>query len=242
MWYPNGSYFTMQADSYWCDVDVNTYQMNVVPSTDSLEVLVIDWDTSGTSYKQWQEVCENSSVTTSHTVGEFSEYAPVKVDVDGVLYGMYWANSSGWISFDYTGGFAQDTVMFEAYEYTGINKQRSNIIAEAFSLQVKPNPFSQITEIKLQMTENQMQEVRSKKQDISLKIYDAAGCLVKSFNLVSPASLREAGRAGLLFPASAVSWYGTDNDGKKVPCGVYFYIIKSADGQKQTSGKIVVIR
>ncbi len=209
MWYPNGSYFTMQADSYWCDVDVNIYQMAVVPSTDSLEVLVIDWDTSGTFYKQWQEICENPSVTTSHTIGDFSGYAHVKVDVDGVLYGMYWANSSGWIVFDYTDGFAQDTVTFEAYEYTGINEQSSNIITEAISLQVNPNPFSQMTTIKFQAP--------SSKSQITMSIYDASGRMVKDFSRLTP----DAQRSTLL------SWDGTDDSGEKVSSGVYFCQLKA---------------
>ena len=115
MWYPRGSYFTMQADSHWCDVDINTYHMAVLPSTDSLEVLVIDWDTSGTYYKKWQEICGNPSVETSHEVGDFPIAALIKVKVNNTVYGIYLTGTTGWISFDYTSGFASDTVVFEAY-------------------------------------------------------------------------------------------------------------------------------
>jgi hypothetical protein len=218
-WFPDRSEYLLNLDE---TIEVNTFEMTLSPSSDSVELVILQWDTIGIYYKNWQEICENSSVATSHTVGDFPGYAHVKVDVDGVLYGMYWAGSSGWIAFDYTGGFAQDTVMFEAYEYTGIDEQSSNKISKTVSLQVKPNPFSQITEIRLQMTENQMQEVRSKKQDFSLNIYDVTGRLIKSFDLASPASLREAGRAVLLLPASAVIWDGADDSGCRLSAGVYF--------------------
>jgi len=67
-----------------------------------------------------------------------------------------------------------------------------------------PNPFRQIANIKFQIP-------RAKSQ-ISLKIYDVGGRLIKNFELPTPYSL---------LPTS-VSWNGTNDLGKKVATGVYF--------------------
>lgn len=86
-------------------------------------------------------------------------------------------------------------------------------------LEISPNPFTDRTDIRFQITENQMQDVRSKNQEASLEIYDCSGRLVKSFNLTS----------GILLHASAVSWYGTDESGEMLPSGVYFVQAKGGD-------------
>jgi hypothetical protein len=82
-------------------------------------------------------------------------------------------------------------------------------------LKVFPNPFRQVTEIRIQMQEvrsNPSTSLGTGMQDISLKIYDAAGCLVKSFNLTS----------NILSLASAIVWDGSNNMGHQLPAGVYF--------------------
>jgi len=107
-------------------------------------------------------------------------------------------------------------------ETKGINLQ--------LQLSILPNPFSRLTEIKIQMQDvrnNLSTSLGTGTQDILLKIYDVSGRIVKVFNLTSPASLREAGRAGFLLPASAVSWDGTDFQGKELPAGAYFCIAQT---------------
>ena len=86
-------------------------------------------------------------------------------------------------------------------------------------LQLYPNPFTDKIDIRYLMTDVQMQEVRSKKQDLCLKIYDISGQLVKSFDLT----------AGLLPLTYVVSWDGTDESGLKLPTGVYFVHLVSPD-------------
>ncbi|MCK4453549.1 T9SS type A sorting domain-containing protein, partial [candidate division WOR-3 bacterium] len=75
----------------------------------------------------------------------------------------------------------------------------------------------------------QMQDVRSKKQDISLKIYDVSGRIIKSFNLIS----------GVLPLASAVIWNGTDDQGRKLPEGIYF-VQFTAGGLTKTQKTILL--
>jgi hypothetical protein len=106
-----------------------------------------------------------------------------------------------------------------------------------------PNPFKQATEIKIQMQEvknNLSTSLGTGTQDISLKIYDVSGRVVKVFNLASPASLREAGRAGILSLASAVSWSGTDQLDRPVPAGVYFVRLTTS-GQTYTE-KVILLK
>ncbi len=76
-------------------------------------------------------------------------------------------------------------------------------------LETSPNPFTRITEIRYQITD------LHKTKDISLKIYDAAGRLVKQFNDLT------------IQPFNRVIWNGTDNVGKQVPAGTYFCILKN---------------
>jgi len=96
-------------------------------------------------------------------------------------------------------------------------------------LAISPNPFSTNLDIRYQVTERQMQEVRSKKHDIFLKIYDVAGRTVKSFNLAS----------GVLYPASTVTWDGDDDLGRKLPAGVYFVQFE-ANNYKQIEKTILL--
>jgi len=85
-----------------------------------------------------------------------------------------------------------------------------------------PNPFKRKTLIRFSIGDIQMQDARSKKQDISLKIYDASGRLVKDFNLQSEICNMQ----------SSVIWDGTDQNDRKVPAGVYFVRFEAGDYKK----------
>jgi len=47
---------------------------------------------------------------------------------------------------------------------------------------------------------------------VLLNIYDVTGRLVKSFSRLTPDALRPM----------LITWYGNDNQGRQVSCGVYF--------------------
>jgi len=87
---------------------------------------------------------------------------------------------------------------------------------------IYPNPFRRVTVIRYSIGDIQMQDARSKKQDISLKIYDASGRLVKDFNLQSEICNMQ----------SSVIWDGTDQNDRKVPAGVYFVSFKAGEYKK----------
>lgn len=95
-----------------------------------------------------------------------------------------------------------------ARRYTiGIEETTVNPKSEIPNLKLKvlPNPFTKKTEILLPSLE-------SPGSDATLKIYDVAGRLIKTFNLSTFYSLLSA----------SISWDGTDDTGRGVPQGVYF--------------------
>jgi hypothetical protein len=111
----------------------------------------------------------------------------------------------------------------------GVNENKDVGVSSSY-LQIYPNPFSKSTVISYSsLVINDQLPVTNDLQCPALRIYDVSGRVVKSFNLASPASPCEAGRAGFLPLASAVSWDGKDDKGKIVPSGVYFCELKVGD-------------
>ncbi|MCK4352115.1 T9SS type A sorting domain-containing protein [candidate division WOR-3 bacterium] len=110
---------------------------------------------------------------------------------------------------------------YKIYGVQGIEESdgRSQI-TDVRLLQNYPNPFSQKTEIRYQIADV---------NKASLRIYDLAGRLVKSFPLVT----------NHLSLTTAVSWDGRDNNGEKVASGVYFYKLRV--GEKQTITKKAIL-
>lgn len=119
-------------------------------------------------------------------------------------------------------------VSVNPYRETGIEEQSLTGYEHSFGLQIYPNPFRNSVDISLKIG------------DFSLKIYDASGRIIRSFDLASPASLREAGRACLLLPASTISWDGRDEAHRVVPSGVYFFRL-SVSGYKDIIKKSVLL-
>ncbi|MEO0096458.1 MAG: T9SS type A sorting domain-containing protein, partial [candidate division WOR-3 bacterium] len=86
-----------------------------------------------------------------------------------------------------------------------------------------PNPFSQETSIKLQITDNN--------QKISLKVYDATGRVVKTFNKIRNKSDTSA---------HSLLWSGFDDNGKQLPAGIYFVELKS--GNQSMTEKVIKLK
>ena len=97
--------------------------------------------------------------------------------------------------------------------------------ARIVKLDVAPNPFTLNTNIRYSIL-----DARSSMQNPAIDIYDAAGRLVKSFNLESSIENQE----------SAISWRGDDDDGRKLPGGVYF--IKLSAGNLEETKKVLLVR
>ena len=92
---------------------------------------------------------------------------------------------------------------------TGIEETKTNL-QPLVRLEVTPNPFTDLTQIRYMMQELRDSNFEMRKP--MLNVYNAAGCLVKSFNLES----------GIVNRESVVCWDGTDATGKRLPGGVYF--------------------
>jgi len=84
---------------------------------------------------------------------------------------------------------------------------------DAFCLEVYPNPFIQMTDIRYEIPDE-----KHSMKDIELKIYDVTGRLVKNFSLSTAYSL-----------LPTVVWYGDDDSGRKLPAGVYFVRISNIE-------------
>lgn len=204
---------------------VSYYNATIVPSIDSLSVLVIQWDTTGTFYKKWQEICESPAVITSHTVGDLHPNSIVEVKVNSIHYDTFTADTAGWIAFDYTGGFSQDTVIFEAEVISSVVEEIIvNKNPSIYSLsQNFPNPFHSSTEIRYQLpADNSTEHVR-------LDIFDASGRLVR--NLIN-----ERYKAGYY----QVTWDGKDINNQSVSGGIYFYHLIA--GNYKTEEKMILLR
>ena len=79
---------------------------------------------------------------------------------------------------------------------------------------IYPNPFRDKVEIRLMI-----EDERWKKEDISLRIYNVIGRLVKSFSLPTTYSLLP----------TVISWDGRNNSGEKVTSGVYSLKLETED-------------
>jgi hypothetical protein len=100
--------------------------------------------------------------------------------------------------------------------FFGIKEFNSGITTGSW-LEISPNPFVQITNIRYMVqepgyTEQELRNSNLEMRKTSIGIYDATGRLVKSFDLESNVMDRE----------SILSWDGRDNSGKRTPEGVYF--------------------
>ncbi len=123
---------------------------------------------------------------------------------------------------DWRSGSARGYAQKVGDEIVGITErmQDARYKMQDMGLEIYPNPSSKTLDIRWQMADNS--------QNISLKIYDATGRVVRQFN--HPTNL----------PFNQVIWDGRDNDGKRLPGGIYFCELK-VDEQRLTK-KLILLR
>jgi flagellar hook assembly protein FlgD len=100
-----------------------------------------------------------------------------------------------------------------------------NINITHFGLEVYPNPFKKRLDIRWTIEDG-----GCKAQNLSLKIYDVTGRLVRDFDLLS----------SINYLTSSIIWSGMDSQGRYVPSGVYF--VKFEHNQQSRIEKIVKIQ
>lgn len=110
----------------------------------------------------------------------------------------------------------------------GVEESNACDFKAAANLTIDPNPFREITTIKFQVPSTKSQT--NINFQISLKIYDVSGKLVRSFNLASD----------FLSLASTFFWNGTDINGKRLPQGVYF--VRLENQSEALTEKVVLIK
>lgn len=117
---------------------------------------------------------------------------------------------------------------------TGIEEHEDNIAEVGLRLDVFPNPFSKLTKIKFQVLPPSGRESSqcgtSSKNQVTMRIYDVTGRMVKDLFLPTTYSLMP----------TALSWSGTDDKGQKLPSGIY--IIELSTGKQITHKKVVIMR
>ena len=103
----------------------------------------------------------------------------------------------------------------------GIEELKTDI-PKSFALTINPNPFKQITDIRYEATDTGYQK-------LALMIYDVTGRSVRELS----AQLSVIGHR------SSVRWDGTDNQGKRLPSGIYFAKLKTP--QQGVCEKIILL-
>jgi hypothetical protein len=98
-------------------------------------------------------------------------------------------------------------------------------VAKAIRLSATPNPFSKKTTIRYSIL-----DAGYWIQNPAIMIYDAAGRLVKAFNLLSSIENQE----------SSISWNGRDDHNRQFGSGVYF--VKLEAGDLSATEKIILTR
>jgi len=110
------------------------------------------------------------------------------------------------------GMFSDSVVWIVVVSEPGIIAEKIDIVTDpGVFLSCHPNPFCQMTDIRWQMTDGA-------DKDFYIRIYDAAGRVVKSVPRTTPYSLR-----------STLIWDGTDQSGNRLPAGVYFVGLDTGD-------------
>ncbi len=94
----------------------------------------------------------------------------------------------------------------------GIGESRLGSLSY-FRFEILPNPAKGKIKFKIWNAD----------KDLTLKIYNLAGELVKSFSLTTKNQ-----------KLTTFLWDGKDNKGKRLPTGVYFYRLKASDGISET--------
>lgn len=98
-------------------------------------------------------------------------------------------------------------------------------------LKVHPNPFTDVTKIKFEFTLSGYSPKSKIEEVASIKIIDAAGRCVKSFDQLTMQRSNHN---------NGVCWFGDDDSGCKVPAGVYFVLLE-VGGFKEVK-KAVLLR
>ncbi len=118
--YANGSTNIIQ-DNY---ENYETINMIIVPSSDNININVSKWEISGSYNRSWIENSSNSSITTLHTIGDLPINTKTYLNIDGLRVSTLVSNSTGYVTFNYVGGYSQHLFEISTYVSSNININR----------------------------------------------------------------------------------------------------------------------
>lgn len=98
---------------------------------------------------------------------------------------------------------------------TGIEEREDNVAETGLRLDIFPNPFTKQTKLSFSKTKG----IKQNAARTVLKIYDISGRSVKQFSLPGTYSL---------LPTTVI-WSGTDDQGQRLPAGIYIVELKADD-------------
>jgi parallel beta-helix repeat protein len=134
----------------------------------------------------------------------------------------WWGDASGPGGFGPgTGDEVSEYVDYEPWLTDSVGVEEGEVVHDVSILTVSPNPFSDKTDIRWQMTDNSI---------VELRIYDITGRIVKDF----------FGQVSIIGDQSSVVWSGRDDSGNKLPSGVY--LLKFTVGDYTETEKLLLLR
>ena len=107
------------------------------------------------------------------------------------------------------------------YEYQVGIEEGNELRNPVSAIEVHPNPFTNILDIILETP---------LVCEIAVSIYDVSGRLIKSVY------------SGSADACGTLTWYGDDNNGRRVPRGIYFIRIKRLDAQQIFCEKVIKMK
>jgi hypothetical protein len=122
---------------------------------------------------------------------------------------------------DYQREDLMERILDWLHEDTDVTSGENISVPKNFALhQNYPNPFNPNTTIQFNLPD---------KSDVNLSVYDITGKLVKT--LVN--GKKEKGYHSII-------WHGRDDDGTRVPSGIYVYRLETTDGYEETKRMILL--
>jgi hypothetical protein len=227
--------------SCWYNSPHNTIKVVVHDTSSSVPLWIYDYPTSSGTY---QEVCYDIDITDDGAyfiIGSWGDDANLNpevhifqrdstphiyytVDMPGSMFSVDIANDGSYATaagkhiHANVSGRGGDIVMINT-DITGIRSDDfAHLKHESSLITCYPNPFTQSTEIRYSILDTEY-SMKHGNQKTQLKIYDAAGRLMKSFNVGSSIENRE----------SSISWSGIDDANRQLGCGVYFVQLETQD-------------
>jgi len=111
------------------------------------------------------------------------------------------------------------------WHVTSIKEETRSTQSQMNTLEIYPNPFREITNIKFQIPDDW-----EAADNVELKIYDVTGSIIKSFSRIIPDTERP----------TLLSWAGTDNSGAPVSRGIYF--VKLTTSAHTITKELILLR